>query len=167
MAYRGDLIVYWGLSPRIIEVPIPSVELDLQDLYDTLRTYGETLTVMDDDEIVDAGGKEPLGGGVSNGLTVKLLNAKVKFENRTSDVVCNISGGNLVAVDVDGNYMEPTEFSEHVTLVRTSSSSATIIANDKVAIANSVWDKAISEMTDVNTIGAKLLKDNVFIKSNL
>ena len=167
MAYRGDLIVYWGLSPRIIEVPIPSVALDLQDLYDTLRTYGETLTVMDDDEIVDAGGKEPLGGGVSNGLTVKLLNAKVKFENRTSDVVCNISGGNLVAVDVNGNYMEPTEFSDHVTLVRTSSSSATIIANDKVAIADEIFSRQSNTLTEAGTLGKMLVETNKLIKINL
>lgn len=127
MSVRQDLTIDWMLSPRIIEVSGSSVALTIQDLYDTLRDKASLSLAMDDDEIIDGSGKDDLGGGTLVGLTIKLLNAKVKFSNKSSPTVCTISGGNLIAVDADGNSMTPIEPSANVSVVIAQSSSATMI----------------------------------------
>ncbi len=115
----------WGSSPRIIEVAAPSTELTVQDLYDTLRSLG--VEAIDEPEIIDGSGKEVLSATELVGLTVKLLNAKVKFEDRTSPTDCDISGGNLVALDENGGPMNPIQYAPYVTVTYAKSSSATMI----------------------------------------
>jgi hypothetical protein len=128
MAVRGDITIDWTASPRIIEVAAPSVEITMQDLYDTVRTIASTAAALGENEVIDGSGKESLGGGVLVGLTIKLLNAKVKFEDRDgpSWTVCDVSGGNLVAVDGNGDSMSPIEPAAYVTATKTASSSATL-----------------------------------------
>jgi hypothetical protein len=87
MTERTDLTVYWELSPRLIEVADPSTEIVIQDLQDTLRSNSKqagegNLDNMDDDQIVDAAGKENLGGGKEVGITQTLQNAQLAFESR-------------------------------------------------------------------------------------
>jgi len=126
MTIRSDINVNWDLSPRIIEVESPSTEILLQDLYDTMRDSCQLLQNMDNEDIIDASGKEALGGGVFVGLTVKLKNAKLKFEDRLSWTICNVLGGNLIAIDDTGEIIEPIEAASYVVAIRTASSSATI-----------------------------------------
>jgi len=128
MAIRNDLTIDWAASPRIITVAAPSVELTMQDLYDTLRNLAAQPAAMDEAEITDGSGKEPLGGGVLVGLTIKLLNAQAAFEARLgpSWVECNLTGGNLVAVDADGNAMSSVKPTAYVFIVKTASASATL-----------------------------------------
>lgn len=90
MAERTDITVDWGLSPRLIEVDLPSVELSNQDMHDTLNSNtlqpgmsDDSLENMDDDFIIESAGKEDLGGGVEVGITSTLLDAQVAF-GRTS-----------------------------------------------------------------------------------
>ena len=99
--YRSDITVDWSASPRIVEVAEPSDSLTCQDLLDTLRTLAPGAIAIDEPEIVDASGKEALGGGIVVGLTVKLYDAKVRFEARAAppSVRCTITGGTLVTSD--------------------------------------------------------------------
>jgi hypothetical protein len=90
MAERADITVDWGLSPRLIEVALPSVSLSNQDMHDTLNSNtlqpgmsDDSLENMDDDPIIDSAGKEDLGGGVEVGITSTLLDGQVAF-GRTS-----------------------------------------------------------------------------------
>lgn len=206
MTTRTDLTVSWELSPRIITVAAPSVELNMQDLVDTLRVLEDDLDEgLQFDHLIDTAGKEDLGGDVSVGITVTLNNARVAFEKRltklesgtvttpdatgfvltdstalfvtngvvagdvirnhtdagsvaavlsvdsetqiTTDgliggtdnqfdsadvydvldwVQCNVSGGNLVAVDDVGGALDPVFPTFGTQVVRTSSSSATL-----------------------------------------
>lgn len=125
MSIRQDLTINWAVSPRIIEVAAPSTELTIQDLYDTLRSLGGE--AIDEPEIIDGSGKEVLSATELVGLTVKLLNAKVKFEDRTSPTDCDISGGNLVALDGNGAPMNPIQYAPYVTVTYAKSSSATLV----------------------------------------
>lgn len=85
MAFRADIHVEWSRSPRIVVVEAPSVELTMQDLVDTLRTLEAELDALDDvDPLLNATGKEDLGGGATVGITVQLINAKIAFEARTT-----------------------------------------------------------------------------------
>lgn len=128
MSFRADISIDWEVSPRIITVASPSVEVTMQDLYDTLRTLEAQQVATDDPAIVSGAGKENLGGGVKVGLTITLLNARLAFEARPGPdyVQCNIAGGNLVAIDdvgADMNPIEPTAFTQ---IVLANSSSATL-----------------------------------------
>jgi hypothetical protein len=129
VAIRNDLTVDWSQSPRIITVAYPSTEITMQDLYDTLRVLEAGFDAIDEPFIVDAGGKEQLGGGVLVGLTVTLQNALLAFEARSgpSFVQCRVSGGNLVAIDDVGDYFSspiyPTAYTQ---IVLANSSSATL-----------------------------------------
>lgn len=89
MAVRNDIHIEWYRSPRIIVIESPSLELDLQDLVDTMAEIESSLPALDDDSIVQAGGKQEIGENRYVGITVTLNNAQVSFEQRT---VNNVSG---------------------------------------------------------------------------
>ena len=80
MATRTDIFVRWELAPRIIEITAPSVELTLQDLVDTVRVLEQAFIGMTNPHLLNAGGKQNLGGGVLVGITSELQNAQVLFE---------------------------------------------------------------------------------------
>ena len=127
MAIRNDITIDWSVSPRIITVDSPSVDITMQDLYDTLRTREQDQ--IDETFIIAGAGKEPLGGGVLVGLTLTLNNALLEFEARTgpSYTLCTVGGGNLVAVDVNGDpVVSPINPTAFVTIVQANSSSATL-----------------------------------------
>lgn len=129
MAIRNDFTILWGLSPRIIYVDAPSVEVGMQDLLDTLRFMEAEPSAMEDASIVSASGKEPLDdAGLKVGLTVELKNAVLAFEARSGPeyIQCTISGGNLVAKDINGDNISPTHPTAFTQIVRASSSSATL-----------------------------------------
>jgi len=192
------------VSPRVVTVAAPDVEITIQELVDLLRAWEESPENMDDPQIISAAGKEALGGSVFVGITATLLDAVLEFEARYTkldtavvttgdvngqsltdsgsdfvtpdvsrgdlivnvtdgsyatvvarvsgtqltttqligggdnqydisdaidifDVVqCNVSGGNLVAVDNVGSDIDPILPSFGTQVVRTSSSSATL-----------------------------------------
>lgn len=127
MAIRNDITIDWTVSPRIVSIDAPSVEITMQDLYDTLKAA--EVTQMDEPYIIDGAGKEPLGGGVLVGITLTFNNALIEFEARSGPTytLCNIGGGNLVANDVNGapvvSPVSPTAFTQ---IVQANSSSATL-----------------------------------------
>ena len=130
MTIRNDISIDWNVSPRIIQVAkngVESTKLTVQDLYDTLRNKSASNEGIDKPEIVDGSGKEDLGSGTSVGLTIKLFNSKVKFEDRTSPTECEIYGGNLVAVDGNGYSMSPIQYATNVTVSYAKSSSSTLM----------------------------------------
>ncbi len=162
MVVRNDIMIDWSQSPRIIEVAVPSVELTVQDLYDTLRSLATE--AIDEPEITDGSGKETLSATELVGLTVKLFNAKVKFEDRTSPTDCNISGGNLVALDVNGMPMNPIQYATYVTVTYAKSSSATLVQSASiedlhdVALGKWVLNPTAKTMTMYKADGITVLK---------
>ena len=85
MAERSDVYVIWDVSPRLIVVEAPSVEITLQDLVDTCRGLLEQpLDNLDKPYLINASGKQVLGVGKLVGITVELQNAQLLFEARTT-----------------------------------------------------------------------------------
>ena len=83
MATRNDVNADYQPSPRVVEVAAPSTELTVQDLVDTLRVSEEAFVEgLAFDKLIDAAGKEDLGGGVLVGITANLQDAQVSFEAR-------------------------------------------------------------------------------------
>lgn len=82
MASRSDVQIFWNLSPRLIFVDDPSVEMTIQDLHDTLRDREQEPINLVYPTLISSAGKEDLGGGVSVGITSTLQNARIGFQAR-------------------------------------------------------------------------------------
>lgn len=128
----------------------------MQDLVDTLRVIEEVTRAMPEPKLLNAAGKEPLGGGVSVGITASLQNALLAFEARggPSFVQCFVSGGNLVAFDeFDVVLTTPIQTTAFTQVILTSSSSATLTSvSTKEEIAELTRDLILS--TEAQTPGA-------------
>jgi len=141
MAIRTDIIsIDWAESPRIIWINISETVTDVQDIYDTCRHLQALHTGIDEVNICDAGGKEPLGGGVSVGITVSLFNAVYAFADRPGPdwVICNMTGGNIVAFEDKTRAVElyPRKPTAYVSADRSSSSSATLQEQEAIQFAS-------------------------------
>lgn len=84
MTTRDDVVVEFNSSPRVAEVQAPSTEIIMQDLVDTLRKQEDTFEGMSFKKLLNASGKEDLGGGVKVGITVALQNLLLAFSGRTT-----------------------------------------------------------------------------------
>ena len=113
---------------RLITIESPAVEVTCQDLLNATREFEYSTAGIDDPQVIYAAGKEALGGSVFVGITLTLDNWKVKFEDRPGPdwVYCNVSGGNLVSIDGNGDFQFPLEPAEYVMATITASSSATL-----------------------------------------
>ena len=146
MSIRGDITIDWGASPRIIDVNSGSGELTIQDLYDTVRSLADDPEAMDDDDIIDAGGKE--GGLVA--VTVTLKNAKVKFQNTGTPRLCKILGGNLFAIDGDGYDMNPIAYNTNVTATFAQSTAAALVQDADIDAIKARVDSGLQ--VDLETV---------------
>jgi hypothetical protein len=150
MAIRNDVTITWYTSPRILTVASPSVEISIQEIVDTCRNFEDVTPGEVYEFLIDAAGKEPLGGTVQVGITATLNNAQIAFEARLGPdwTLCTIGGGNIVAVDESGDSLDPRKPTAFVSVDRAASSSATLItsespsAADPAAIADAVWDES-------------------------
>lgn len=165
MAFRADISVDWGSSPRIVTVAAPSTSLDLQDLVDTLRTLEAELDNLDNRYLIDAFGKQQLGPGKYLALTVVLRNALLAFEARSGPtwVSCDVEGGNLLALDELGAAVRPFQPTAYVNTYYARSTEASLISGtgSPTDIAAAVWDEIIQTHTTPGS-AALILK---FIKS--
>lgn len=85
MTTRTDVAIDFDPSPRVAEVAAPSTALNMQDTVDTLRKQEDGFSLgLSQPKLVNASGKEDLGGGVRVGITVALQNTLVSFEARTT-----------------------------------------------------------------------------------
>lgn len=75
--------VYPHYNPRIIEVTSPQEEASLQDIVNEIRAWEDSDIGQHYPALIDAAGKESLGGGVLVGITATLLNAQIMFTPRT------------------------------------------------------------------------------------
>jgi hypothetical protein len=96
--------VDFSVSPRLIEIALPSPLINIQDLYDTLRAIEARLHNLNFPALIDNGrstGKQILSSTKQLGLTVTLRNALVKFADRPGPghVNVEIRDGNLVSTD--------------------------------------------------------------------
>ena len=138
---------------RIITVPVPTTEITVQTLVNEIRDWEDELVNIDVAKIADASGKEDLGGGLSVGITLKLLNWKLKFADRSGPdyIDCSVTGGNLVAVNANNQPMNPIQPAAYVTVIIMKAVSAALIAD--VAEWTQIEKNGI--MSNVDTIQAK------------
>jgi hypothetical protein len=86
MATREDVFVRWELSPRMMVIEAPSLEMNQQDLVDTIRKQEDSWRGMSEPHILNASGKDDLGGGIFVGITNLLQNTQMVFESQSVHV---------------------------------------------------------------------------------
>lgn len=162
MTTRTDIRVDYNYSPRIIEVASPSTEIIMQDLVDTLRIDEESFhRGLPFSKLIDASGKEDLGGGVKVGITAALQDAKLSFEARTTPA--------QIGVVTTGS---GTPVNNTITFEDTS---ATFIANgvERGSLVINFTDNSIADVVSVDSetqLTTKLLvngSDNEFDVSDV
>jgi len=115
------------VSPRIITIPeADGTEITIQSLVNQIRDWEDEQANLSYPYLLMATGKEVLDASTKVGITATLVNAKVKFADRSSPTDCDIYGGNLVAIDSNGDPMNAIQYAENVTVTMTKSSSATM-----------------------------------------
>ena len=132
-------------NSRIITIESPATGITVQNLFNGIRDYEARPDCLEIAKIVDAAGKDDLGGGLQVGITMRLLNWKVKFADRAGPSYedCEVFGGNLLAVDANNQSMNPIQPAAFVTVTVTKAVSAARIAD----VAE--WTQA--EKNDLNT----------------
>ena len=111
---------------RIITVLAPDTEITVQELINAIREW--EANHLEWDKVADASGKDFLGAGLYTAITVRLLNWRLKFQDRDQPTACLVRGGNLLAVDEHGNYMYPIAPATNVTVALSQSTAASLIA---------------------------------------
>jgi hypothetical protein len=81
MTTRTDISFDFATSPRIAEVAEASDELIMQDYVDTVRPAEDDFQAMSYPHLIDASGKEDLGGGVLVAITASEQNMTLAFES--------------------------------------------------------------------------------------
>ena len=82
MTTRTDVVQDFANSPRVQTVAAPSVEYIVQDVVDTTREFEDGFRGMSELKLLDASGKEELGGGIQVAITANLQNNQIEFEAR-------------------------------------------------------------------------------------
>ena len=142
-----------AVSPRIITVPEADGDsITIQLLVNQIRSWEDNQPNLSYSKLLSAGGKEVLGGGVLVGITATLENAKVKFAARTSPTICTILGGNLVALDANGDPMSPIQYTENVLVALSQSSSATLMSTGVSGLTSEESTKLMT-ITDIGAVG--------------
>ena len=164
MAVRSDISVDWTASPRVVTVLAPSTSLSIQDLVDTCRFLEMDPVWFAEDHLIDASGRDQIDVGVYVGITACLRNAVVSFEARTGPAwaLCKIVGGNLVAKDSMGVYIDPRLHMAFTSIDVEKSTSAALLAGSGGAtpaeVAAAVWDEPAAGHATPGTSG-RLLAD--------
>jgi hypothetical protein len=114
---------------RIITVLAPDTEITIQELINAIRDWEDDH--LEWDKVADATGKDYLGAGLYTAITVRLLNWRLKFQDRDQPTACIVRGGNLLAVDAQGNYIYPIAPAQNVTVAIAQSTAASLLAEWK------------------------------------
>ena len=130
----------------------PETSVTIQQLINTIRDWEDELVNMDCSSVASASGKDDLGGGTLVGITLKLLNWKLKFADKGSATVCTISGGNLVAVDENNAAMNVIEPSTNVTVMVAQSSSAAMVQDADIDAIKAKTDLLPSDVAEESSV---------------
>lgn len=135
-----------------VHITSPQTAVVVQDLLNDIRTFEADETGIVHGAIIEASGKESLGGGVQVGITMK-LNDPWQLEFYAGSYRATIDGGNVVTDRADGNVIKLIANSPQIEILR--SAAATIVATGSGVTAQDKLDVAAAVRTN---LGAELLQ---------
>lgn len=94
----SGVTVRWGLSPRLIVMPLAAITVDLADLQDTLQDIEDDSQGMPFDKLRSMSGGQELDATTSVGFTMQLNNAQLIWQ--TNHTV--LESGTITTIDTDG-----------------------------------------------------------------
>jgi len=158
------ILVSADISPRVITVPTADgTSITVQSLLDQCRVWEEIPANMSYPRLALAAGKTEVRPGKFTGIVLTLQNAVLAFEARGGPdfVACNVDDGDLVAVDANGALLSsPIQTTAFTQVNYAASTSATLIsagsgvtAQDKLDIADQVWNEAQAEHAAAGSFG--------------
>ncbi len=92
--------IAFDIPTKQIQLTSPTTIATLQEIINATRLHEETFQMMSEAKVIDAFGKQPLGGGKLVGITMVLLNSwtiKADDQGGPSLGFITVTGGNLVA----------------------------------------------------------------------
>lgn len=139
-------------NPRLVNMP-DSSRRTVQDIVDTLAAQQAELDNLVYDAIYSAAGKEELSATEQVGITLTLQNARIKFPDPMTPTLTGIDGGNLVAVDGNGdNDPDTVDYTSNI-LVNTAKSTSAALLNAESGVAAAVWSEALASYSGGDTAG--------------
>ena len=84
MAIISGTTVNWSVLPRIIQIPIPVTDVTIEDLQDTCQDLEDSEIGVVFPKLRQTSGGEDIGDGNFVGWTMKLNNAQIQFQSRTT-----------------------------------------------------------------------------------
>lgn len=76
----------YSADPRVTVITNARTRFDAQDMVDTIRKVEDGFRGMSESKLINASGKEDLGGGVQVGITYQFQNNQAQFEDRQTPV---------------------------------------------------------------------------------
>ena len=139
------------VSPRLITIAAPDTEITVQEIVNWCREWEQTPDGMAFPYLIDAAGKDVLGGGKFVGITATFKDVQIEFAARAgpSYVECKITDGNLVAVDDVGSDISPLNPTAYVYAIIERATSAAIIETGTSGLTP-------TESTQLNNINNQL-----------
>lgn len=166
---------------KIMEVGIADTEITIQEMVDQIRDFEDDPSPaggMDIPKVLDAYGKQPLGGSDSVGMTITIIDWTIKFADRPGPtwVTCSISGGNLTAYDTGTtSYIIPITAAAYVNTNITASSSAT--STSQALLEHGAYENRViidtdssytySDMSDTRLVGTRLYPVNNIVDARI
>lgn len=153
---------------RIITVAATDTEVTVQQITNAIRDWEDELINFDIPKVADAVGKEVLSSELQVGITLKLLNWKLKFEDRPPPdwVDCVVSGGNLVAVDGNNQPVNPIEPASYVTVTIARAVSAALLQELDILAIKVKTDNLPSDPADQSLVSAHIASEFSEIKGD-
>ena len=115
---------------KVIIVGSPTATVTIQEIVNAVRDHEDELPQLGQiDQVINASGKQDLGGGNKVGITLELVNNwRLQFGAAPGPTVeiRTVSGGNIVATNDYSN--QPIKSSSYVQVVISQSASPTIAA---------------------------------------
>lgn len=87
MVSRTDVLQDFTQDPRISTVQAPSVEYEAQDVVDTIRVAETQFEATTQKKLLNASGKDALGGGIETVITATMQNNVIEFEARRTPAI--------------------------------------------------------------------------------
>lgn len=141
-------------TAMVATVQLPDTAISIQSLYDQFVAYESRAHEMTHSRAILGGGKFDYGTGDLTVVSVRLLGWKLAFAARSgpSWVECQVTGGNLSAVDAVNVATTPIQGTDYVTVQYAQATTGALIQADELV---DIWTRLFGGRLYVDPVTAK------------